>query len=121
MGTNLASSPISPKPRQAIDTSPLLELLQRIRARYRPLQIWLFGSRARGDAHQGSDWDLLVVLPDDAPDSALNPSAAWGVQRGSGVEADVIPVRLSDFRECRDTVNTLSYVAVREGIRLDER
>lgn len=24
--------------------------------------LWLYGSRARGDAHEGSDWDLLVLL-----------------------------------------------------------
>lgn len=26
---------------------------------------WLFGSRARGDAHADSDWDLLVLLDKD--------------------------------------------------------
>jgi len=25
-------------------------------------QVWLYGSRARGDAHEGSDWDLLILL-----------------------------------------------------------
>lgn len=25
-------------------------------------RIYLYGSRARGDAHEGSDWDLLVIL-----------------------------------------------------------
>lgn len=24
--------------------------------------VFLFGSQARGDAHKGSDWDLLVIL-----------------------------------------------------------
>ena len=27
--------------------------------------ILLFGSRARGDARKGSDWDILIVLPKD--------------------------------------------------------
>lgn len=27
--------------------------------------VWLYGSRARGDEHKGSDWDLLVVLDKD--------------------------------------------------------
>lgn len=26
---------------------------------------WLFGSQARGDAHEGSDWDILIVLNKD--------------------------------------------------------
>jgi len=24
--------------------------------------LWLYGSRARGDFHEGSDWDLLILL-----------------------------------------------------------
>lgn len=24
--------------------------------------LWLYGSRARGDFHAGSDWDLLIIL-----------------------------------------------------------
>lgn len=27
----------------------------------------LFGSQARGDAHDESDWDLLILLKDDQP------------------------------------------------------
>lgn len=25
-------------------------------------KLYLYGSRARGDAHEGSDWDLLILL-----------------------------------------------------------
>ena len=28
-------------------------------------EVWLYGSRARGDAHAGSDWDVLVLLNKD--------------------------------------------------------
>ncbi len=28
-------------------------------------QVILFGSRARGDAHDGSDWDILILLDKD--------------------------------------------------------
>ena len=27
--------------------------------------LWLYGSRARGDAHNDSDWDLLILLDKD--------------------------------------------------------
>ena len=37
--------------------------------RANPKRIVLFGSRARGDAHQDSDLDLLVILPDGASSS----------------------------------------------------
>lgn len=29
----------------------------------REAHVWLYGSHARGDAHQDSDWDLLILLP----------------------------------------------------------
>lgn len=25
-------------------------------------QVWLYGSRARGDSHEESDWDLLILI-----------------------------------------------------------
>lgn len=27
--------------------------------------VWLFGSRARGEEHSGSDWDLLILIDKD--------------------------------------------------------
>ena len=39
-------------------------MVDRLVSEFRPKRIILFGSRARGDAHKGSDVDLLVVVPD---------------------------------------------------------
>ena len=33
-------------------------------------QVWLYGSRARGNAHEGSDWDILILL--DKPKITLD-------------------------------------------------
>ncbi len=41
-------------------------MVKRIVARFRPLRIVLFGSRARGEAGKWSDVDLLVVLTEGA-------------------------------------------------------
>ena len=45
----------------------LSEIVRRLVDAYCPERIYLFGSRARGDAGAGSDYDLLLVVPDDAP------------------------------------------------------
>jgi uncharacterized protein len=42
----------------------LNDMTGQIVRRFQPMQIILFGSRARGDAGPNSDVDLLVVLPD---------------------------------------------------------
>lgn len=36
-----------------------------IRSKRPDARILLFGSRARGDAHPGSDWDVIVIVNDE--------------------------------------------------------
>jgi len=43
------------------------EIADKIAARFQPKQIILFGSYARGEAHEHSDLDLLVVVDSVAP------------------------------------------------------
>jgi hypothetical protein len=42
--------------------------------------VWLTGSRTRGQARQGSDWDVLVIHP-DAPDDEYRVLAAGSFTR----------------------------------------
>lgn len=90
-------------------------LLSRIIDAMRPVQIWLFGSRARGSARPTSDWDLLVVLPDDVADDELDLMRAWQTVRDLRIPADVIPVRLREFEEARDHAGTLVRTVIGEG------
>lgn len=104
-----------------IDTTPVRSLIDRIIQRWSPRQIWLFGSRARGEATDASDWDLLVVLDDRTLDAELDPRVAWQLGRNVGVRADVIACRAGEFQEARNTPNTLAYDAAHEGGLLYER
>jgi uncharacterized protein len=104
-----------------IDLGPLEQLLHRIEERWHPYQVWLFGSRARGDASDDADWDLLVVIGDDAPLSEMDPMVGWELQKSSGVRADVFACRLSEFREDLTTPNTLAFDVACEGVLLRER
>jgi predicted nucleotidyltransferase len=81
-------------------------------------EVWVFGSRARGDNRPDSDWDILIVVDDDTPDEALDPVRLWYVGRDAGLVADVIADRVSDLRACEDVVTTIPYEVKREGIRL---
>src|SRR5262245_51017990 len=105
----------------SLDLRPLETLLARIEKKYHPRQVGLFGSRARGDAAPPSDWDLFVVVPDETDECDLDPLVAWRLQRGSGVHADVVPCRATDFQVSCDTVNTLSYVVASEGVLIYDR
>jgi predicted nucleotidyltransferase len=119
--TGRSLSPLFDGRHRELDLHPIATLLDRIHARWHPEQIWLFGSRARGDARPSSDWDLFVVLPDDAPEEELAPEVGWRLQKASGITADVIACYASDFHEDRSTPNTLAFDAAREGVLLYER
>ena len=49
------------------DDSVLAEIARRLVEAYRPERIYLFGSVARGEAGPDSDYDIMVIVPDDAP------------------------------------------------------
>ena len=65
----------------------LVELLRRLEPAYEPERVYLFGSRARGEAGPDSDYDLLLVVPDDAPPERKRSRLAYEVLRGTGVAA----------------------------------
>ena len=48
-------------------TTEVLDRITRLGKQVLPKggHLWLYGSRARGDAHPTSDWDLLVLLDQD--------------------------------------------------------
>ncbi len=81
----------------------------------KPEAIYLFGSRARGDARSGSDYDFLVVVSDDAPSERRSLAATTRVPRDPGVALDIVPCRRSVFERKRHHIGTLSYLAAHEG------
>ncbi|WP_089268418.1 nucleotidyltransferase domain-containing protein [Jannaschia aquimarina] len=82
-------------------------------------EVWLFGSRARGDFRDDSDYDVLAVVPDEAPQEVDSPVAAFRLRRKSRAHADLLTARMSDFLAARSTPNTLSFAVAHEGVRLD--
>lgn len=82
-------------------------------------EVWLFGSRARGDHRPDSDWDILAIIRDDASEDVLDPITIWKVGRASGVMTDLLAVKKSDYLEAQSSVTTLSHLVATEGIRLD--
>ena len=99
----------------ATEEHALRALLSRIVPVFRPQAVYLFGSRAEGRAGLESDWDLLVVVPDDTPAECLTVLAGYQAVRGAGFPADVVPTRRSRFEALKEQVGSLSYAAWHRG------
>lgn len=63
----LRGRPGSRDPKSSGEERRLGEMVRRLVEAYEPDRVYLFGSRARGDSGPDSDYDVLVVVPDDAP------------------------------------------------------
>lgn len=90
-------------------------LVDAIQLRYAPESIWLFGSRARGDNRDDSDWDLLVALREDSDPQLLDPMVGWSIGREFDVQATVLFTIVRDLSESWGAPNTLGYDIAREG------
>jgi predicted nucleotidyltransferase len=75
---------------EGTDDPVLQEIVRRLADAYRPERIFLFGSHARGERGPDSDYDLLVVVPDDVPADRRRSRLAYEVLRGTGAAADVL-------------------------------
>jgi len=97
-------------------SSPLRDAVSRLADAYQPEAIWLFGSQARGDAGQDSDFDLLLVVPDDADRQHRKSELAYRVLRSLGRAFDVTVWRHSSFQEQSRSVTSLPATILHEGI-----
>lgn len=81
-------------------------VITRLRERARDLlerrpdvvEVRLFGSLARGDAHPGSDADLFIVMRDGAPPFLDRLPPLAGMFAGVGIGCDVIAYTESEAR-----------------------
>jgi predicted nucleotidyltransferase len=106
---------------EAVSAAVPARLIAQVVERLQPEQIWLFGSRATGGVRPDSDYDLLVVVPDDAPADRVSLSAAYASRRGTGVAADIVPCRRQQFEDAKNRIGTLSYTAFHRGQKIYER
>ena len=106
------------KPGYAVNMAVALPpgVIERIVEVLAPEEVWLFGSRARETHGPDSDWDLMAVLPDSAPDRQLDLAAVWSDLRElRRMRIEVIPIRRRDFDESRSTLGELAEAVAREG------
>ena len=105
------------KPPSASD--PVLSnIVERLAAVYHPVWIYLFGSAARGDAGPDSDYDIMVVVPDDAPADLQRSRSGYRATRDLGIPRDIFVSTARDFKMQLHLKASFPSTVVREGILL---
>jgi uncharacterized protein len=99
-----------------MDIDPKLEeSVGRLIDVYQPDRVYLFGSRARGDALPDSDYDLLLVVPDDATVERTRSRLAYETLWETGLAADVLVWKRSRFESRLHLPASLPATVVRDG------
>jgi len=95
------------------------EFACRVRTLFPDAEIWIFGSRARGDAKPESDLDCLIVLdnPSRKADRAVR-DIAWELGFEKDIVITTVVLGREDFERGPMSQSTLVANVFQEGARL---
>ena len=91
------------------------DLVGELVARFDPIEVWLFGSVARGDDDSGSDIDVLVVLECYDPAQAIELKQRAGQSTVVRAPFDVAFTDAARVQQRRRIAGALERAAVAEG------
>jgi predicted nucleotidyltransferase len=81
-------------------------------------EVWLFGSQARGDANPDSDMDFLVVVGESDKPTHHQSREAHSLVSEIRVPKDIVVLTRQQWSRQENVVNTLPYIAKKEGLLL---
>lgn len=92
-------------------------VVRRLVETFDPVAIYLFGSRARGDAGKSSDYDLMLVLADENS-RVRSRQAVREAAQSDRIDVNPFLSRRGAFKWRRHEVGTLEYEVQIDGVRL---
>ncbi|MBI2865416.1 MAG: nucleotidyltransferase domain-containing protein [Chloroflexi bacterium] len=93
----------------------LAEIVNRLVEALHPERVYLFGSRARGEATPESDYDVLVVVTELMEQPFLLERQAYRVLLGLATPVDVVVMSRERFEKRRAVSASLPATVEREG------
>jgi uncharacterized protein len=82
---------------------------------FQPERIYLFGSRARGDAREDSDYDVLVVVENSQVSGFRAAQRAYRRLWGLGVSIEVLVLTRAEFERDLEVFASVPATTLREG------
>lgn len=93
----------------------LAEVVHRLVEALQPEQIYLFGSRARGDSQADSDYDFMVIVPESDLPPHRRAQLAHRALHGVRIAKDILVWTRAEFDRYVPVVASLPATVVREG------
>lgn len=103
------------------DSMVLDEIVSRLTKGLKAERIYLFGSRARGQARQDSDYDLLVVVPNSRLPRHRREARSYDLLWGLATPVDVVVLTRAEFQRAIKVKTSLASSAQADGILLYDR
>ena len=91
------------------------EVTRRLATEFQPEQVWLFGSHAWGQPDEGSDLDLLVVVPRSDETPVRRAQRAHRCLRGIDVAMDILVKTRTELERFRNVRSSLESLILRNG------
>jgi predicted nucleotidyltransferase len=93
----------------------LEEMVRRLVTAFHPDYIYLYGSRARGEAGPDSDYDLMLVVSSSQIPRYRRDQQAFRALCGLGVPKEVIVLTRAEFEAGQKVTCSLPATVLREG------
>ena len=101
---------------QLLKSEPILEeMVRRLVTAFHPDHIYLYGSRARGEAGPDSDYDLMLVVSSSQVPRYRRNKQAFRALCGLGVPKEVIVLTREEFEAGRKVICSLPATVLRDG------
>ena len=100
---------------KSISPELINEVTRRLAAEFQPEQVWLFGSHAWGQPDEGSDLDLLVVVPHSDERPVRRAQRAHRCLSGIGVATDILVKTRAEVERFRNVRPSLEFLIFRRG------
>jgi len=105
----------TPATQRITDEPTLNEIVRRLVAAVQPEAIFLFGSRARGEATLDSDYDILLLVNEPSDEHYAVARRGYAAMLGLGVPVDIVVMDRAHFEQRRRAVSSLPATVEREG------
>lgn len=106
---------MSTKANQKLD-----QIVQVLKAEFKPIRLFLFGSRAMNTQQPDSDYDFVVVVPKIKKTRVDNMAKAREIlQKKCGISADVFVYSQKEFDEAKEDFSSIPETALNTGREID--